>query len=133
MSNVKLSVMARRKKWQNVNFCSKFLTFNPFGGIQHLKTHGENCARNHLGGKYPMQSQLQFQEDGSVSTWTYNSMVARESLGRLITATDLPINFSDNSFYEDHVRSYIIINLKKLVEQPLKVILLLIIIKFALH
>ena len=66
--------------------------------------------------------QLQFQEDGSVSTWTYNSMVARESLGRLITTTDLPINFSDNSFYEDHVRSYIIINLKKLVEQPLKVI-----------
>ena len=51
-----------------------------------------------------MQSHLQFRMDGSINTWTYDPVVARESLGILIAATNLPINFGDNSFYENHIR-----------------------------
>ena len=121
--------MARGKKIAKCKFCAKISTTNPFGGTRHLKTHGENCARKYLGGKDPMQSQLQFQEDGSVSTWTYDPTVARESLGRLIDAMDLPINFGYNSFYKDHIAH----SLKKVIEQPPEMILLLIITKFTLH
>ena len=42
--------------------------------------------------------------DGSIRIWTYDPMVARESLGRLIATTNLSINFSDDSFYEGHIR-----------------------------
>ena len=58
----------------------------------------------YLRGIDSLQSQLHFKKDGLVSTWTYKPMVAREFLGRLITATNLPINFGDNPFYEDRIK-----------------------------
>ena len=63
-----------------------------------MKNPGEN---------EPMQSQLQFNYDDSVSRWTYDPNTVGKSLGRLIAATDLPIRFGDSSFCEDHIkRSY---------------------------
>ena len=52
------------------------------------------CKRKYLGGKDPVQLHLQFQVDSSVSAWTYDSTIARESLGRLIATMDLPIRRS---------------------------------------
>ena len=80
-----------------------------------------------------MQSQLQFQEDGSVSTWTYDPMVARESLGRLIAATDVPINLVTTLFIKIIFEDHVVHNLKTLVEQPLEMILLLIKTKLTLY
>ena len=55
-------------------------------------------------------------------------MVARKSLGRLIVAQICLLTLM-TTLYEDHI----VHNLKKLVEQPLEVILLLIITKFSLY
>ena len=93
--------MAREKKMGKCKFCSKVLSANPPGGTQYLQTYAENCKRQYLGEKDPMQSHLQFQMDGLISTRPYDPMVARESLVRLIATTDLPINFG---LYEDHIR-----------------------------
>ncbi|PON73234.1 hypothetical protein PanWU01x14_060750 [Parasponia andersonii] len=87
------NVNGTKKRMGKYKFCAKLLTATSTGRTRHLKAHGEKCTEKHNGEKDPMQSQLQFNKDGSVSTWTYDSNVARESLGKLITATDLPINF----------------------------------------
>ena len=64
-----------------------------------------------------MQFQLQFNNKDSVCIWSYDPNVAKESLGRLIATTDLPISFGESSFFENHVQKYHIIhNFKKLVE-----------------
>ena len=103
---------SKRKKMAKYKFCSKFLSANPSYGTWHIKIHVENCKRKYLGGKDLMQSHFQFQMDGSISIGTYDPMVARKSLGRLIATADLPINFSDNSFCEDHLEDHIVYNLK---------------------
>ena len=96
-----------KTKLAKCKFCASLLTAKPSGGTRHLISHGEKCAKKYSKDPNPMQSQLRFGKDGSVSTWNYDPMVSRESLARLIAACDLPINFGDNEFYEDHIqRSY---------------------------
>ena len=51
------------------------------------------------------QTQLQRHPDGSVSTWRYDPMVARECMARYIACTDQPINFGDNAFYEEFIQT----------------------------
>ena len=85
-------------------FCVKILIVDPSGRTRHLKTHREKCARKHLRGKQPMQSQLQFNKGDLVSTWTNDLNLARKSLSQLIVGMNLPISFGESFFYEDHVR-----------------------------
>ena len=85
-------------------FCGNRLVATSSSGTRSLLVYGKKCATQAQTRFNPWQTQFQFQKDGSVSTWTYDPMVARESLARLIAATDLPINFGDNEFYEDHIR-----------------------------
>ncbi|PON66397.1 Zinc finger, BED-type [Parasponia andersonii] len=77
-----IDVNGTKKRMEKCKFCAKLLTATLTGGTRHLKAHSEKCAEKHNRGKDPMQSQLQFNKDGSVSTWTYDSNVARESLDR---------------------------------------------------
>ena len=51
-----------------------------------------------------MQSQLHLNPDGSVSTWTYIPIMARESLCLFIAEMESPIGLGESSFYEDHIR-----------------------------
>ena len=51
------------------------------------------------------QTQLQRHPDGSVTTWRYDPMVARESMARYIAVTDQPINFGDNPFFEEFIQT----------------------------
>ena len=80
------------------------MTANSSGGTRHLLAHGERCAEKHVKGREPTQSTLKFNSDGSVGTFSYDPMVARESLARLIASTDLPISFGENTFYEEHIQ-----------------------------
>ena len=100
----KEEVDGRKSKFAKCKFCKKVLSANATNGTRHLIAHGEKCAAKHLGGREPTQSNLKFNSDGSVSTFNYDPMVARESLARLIVSTDLPINFGESSFYEEHIQ-----------------------------
>ena len=73
-------------------------------GTRHLRDHGLKCARLHQARTEPTQTQLQLNPDGSVSTWSYNPQIARESLCRFIFALDLRINLGDNPHYEAHIQ-----------------------------
>ena len=94
----------KKMKKAKCKFCAKILTANPNAGTRHLLAHGQNCAKKYAGERNPMQSQLQFQKDGSVSTWTYDPIRAREALAKLIASTDLPINFGDNVYFEKYIQ-----------------------------
>lgn len=83
-------------------FCCKILSANSANGVTHLTRHGKKCFEKHHGG--PRQTQVAFNPDGSVSSWSYDPAVARESLARFITSTDSPISIGESPFYEEHIR-----------------------------
>ena len=85
-------------------YCQKILTANSTSETRHLLAHGEKCAEKHYKGGEPTQSTLKFNSDGSVGTFSYDPMVARKSLARLIASIDLSISFGANTFYEEHIQ-----------------------------
>lgn len=85
-------------------YCQKILTASSANGTRHLLAHSKRCDEKHYTGRGPTQSTLKFNSDCSVGTFSYDLMVARESLARLIASTDLPISFGENTFYEEHIQ-----------------------------
>ena len=94
-------------------YCKKLLTAKPSSGTDHLKRHSNTCVNKHKKNNEPTQSTLQLNKDGSVSSWNYDPIVARESLARLIAIKDLPLGFGDCNSYEDHIRTFYYPNYKR--------------------
>ena len=103
-------------------YCKKVLTTNSTSGTRHLRDHGVKCGRLHEAGTEPTQTQLQLNPDGSVSTWSYNPQVVRESLCRFISALDLHINLGDNPHYDAHIQCANCPQFQKFLELLLRVI-----------
>jgi len=72
------------------------------GGTGHLNRHYEAClkkySKHEQGGG--VQTQLNIAADGSVSTWVYNSDVARQEIARYIAVEDLPIRMGESPAFE---------------------------------
>nr|ABA99434.2 hAT family dimerisation domain containing protein [Oryza sativa Japonica Group] len=68
----------------------------------HLKRHAESCAKKQ--GIQLRQQQLMVNPDGTVRSWEYDPMVARESLVRLIARQDLPLNFGESPAFEHYIQ-----------------------------
>ena len=47
-----------------------------------------------------VQTQLNFEADGSVSTWAYNPHNAREEIARFIVSEDQPIRMGESRSFE---------------------------------
>lgn len=47
-----------------------------------------------------MQTQLNFNANGSVSTWVYDSVVARTEIARYIATEDQPIGMDESANFE---------------------------------
>ena len=85
-------------------FCPKHYVTSA-GGTCHLRRHMEKCMPAHGQVDTTTQTQLQRHPDGSVSTWRYDPMVARECMARYIACTNQPISFGDNAFYEEFIQT----------------------------
>ena len=85
-------------------FCPKHYVTSA-GGTGHLRRHMDKCMPAHGQVDTTTQTQLQRHPDGSVSTWRYDPMVARECMARYIACTDQPISFGDNAFYEEFIQT----------------------------
>ncbi|KAK0591871.1 hypothetical protein LWI29_009532 [Acer saccharum] len=85
-------------------FCEKHYVTSR-GGTGHLRRHMEKCMPAHGQVDTTTQTQLERHPDGSVTTWHYDAMHARESMARYIACTDQPINFGDNPFYEEFIQT----------------------------
>nr|AAP53852.1 hAT family dimerisation domain containing protein [Oryza sativa Japonica Group] len=80
-------------------YCEKILSAATSSGTGHLNRH----YLAHLKNKAPAgarQTHLSFGPDGSVSTWTYDSKIAREEIAKFIVAEDLPIRMGESKHFE---------------------------------
>lgn len=82
--------------------CRQILSARSSGGTGHLKRHAESCAKKQ--GIQLRQQQLMVNPDGTVRSWEYDPMVARESLVRLIARQDLPLNFGESPAFEHYIQ-----------------------------
>lgn len=82
--------------------CRQILSARSSGGTGHLKRHAESCAKKQ--GIQLRQQQLMLNPDGTVRSWEYDPMVARESLVRLIARQDLPLNFGESPAFEHYIQ-----------------------------
>jgi hypothetical protein len=84
-------------------FCKSQLTAPSNGGTGHLRRHCKACAAKSQNiGK--TQCVLQFNADGSVRSWDYDSSTARTELCRLIATLDLPLGFGAHPAFERYIR-----------------------------
>ena len=51
------------------------------------------------------QTQLQYNPDGTVSSWDYDPQVARQSLCCLIVSKDLPLGFGESASFQNYIRT----------------------------
>ncbi|XP_062198524.1 uncharacterized protein LOC133901244 isoform X1 [Phragmites australis] len=72
--------------------CKNELSAKPSGGTGHLKRHAISCKRK--SGAAMKQTVLQYNPDGSVHHWEYDSANARKELCRFIARADLPLNIA---------------------------------------
>ena len=97
MCNGKLVVVSATCK-----YCKKEYSAGSRGGTGHLNRHYEAClkkySKHEQGGG--VQTQLNIAADGSVSTWVYNSDVARQEIARYIAVEDLPIRMGESPAFE---------------------------------
>ncbi|XP_062201715.1 uncharacterized protein LOC133905724 isoform X1 [Phragmites australis] len=79
--------------------CKNELSAKPSGGTGHLKRHAISCKRK--SGAAMKQTVLQYNPDGSVHHWEYDSANARKELCRFIARADLPLNIGSSSRSSD--------------------------------
>jgi hypothetical protein len=82
--------------------CKNELSAKPSGGTGHLKRHAISCKRK--SGAAMKQTVLQYNPDGSVHHWEYDSANARKELCRFIARADLPLNIGESAAFEDYIK-----------------------------
>jgi hypothetical protein len=93
----------RQVTFARCRICKNKLSAKSSGGTGHLKRHAEACAKKQ--GIQLRQQQLLLNPDGTVRTWEYDPMVARENLARLIARQDLPLNFGESPAFENYIKN----------------------------
>ncbi|BAH92438.1 Os03g0844400 [Oryza sativa Japonica Group] len=93
----------RHVTFARCRICKNKLSAKSSGGTGHLKRHAEACAKKQ--GIQLRQQQLLLNPDGTVRTWEYDPMVARENLARLIARQDLPLNFGESPAFENYIKN----------------------------
>ncbi|KAK2644144.1 hypothetical protein Ddye_019339 [Dipteronia dyeriana] len=81
-------------------FCHKNYATST-GGTGHLRRHMHKCMPAHGQVDTTTQTQLQRHPDGSVRSWQFDAMHARECLARYIAQTDQPISIGESPFYKE--------------------------------
>ena len=80
-------------------YCQSVLTSSG-KGTSHLKRHRDKCMASHGQVDTTRQTQLQWNLDGSVSTWQYDPDWVREQVVLYCVAIDQPIGFQDNPHFQ---------------------------------
>ena len=83
--------------------CRHELSARSTGGTGHLLRHATRCRTKQ--GLAMRQTQLQYNPDGTVSSWDYDPQVARQSLCRLIASEDLPLGFGESSSFQNYIKT----------------------------
>jgi len=87
------------------HYCKRELTAGSGSGTGHLNRHYKAClarlGQTRGGG---MQTQLNFDADGTVSTWVYNPQVARDEIANFIMSEDLPIMLGESQNFKNLIQ-----------------------------
>ena len=80
-------------------YCQSVLTGSS-KGTSHLKRHRDKCMASHGQVDTTRQTQLQWNPDGSMSTWQYDPDRVREQAVLYCAAIDQPIGFQNNPHFQ---------------------------------
>ena len=83
--------------------CHHELSAKSTGGTGHFLRHATRCRTKQ--GLVMRQTQLQYNPDGTISSWDYDPQVARQSLYRLIAYEDLPLGFDESASFQNYIRT----------------------------